>query len=136
MSCSACFVLPFGDMSNIYHIDLDYYIGKLLFASIIGPLRFILVFAAIMSFMLTLSRYLANLFKDPTIPVGVGCWFILSAMDSAWSVQEFAKLARSIFVPLKGFLFCPDLGLVNPALTVVSSMSLPPFLCVRLFLLR
>jgi hypothetical protein len=59
----------------------------------------------ILGFMLTLCRYLAGLLKDPAIPVGVGCWFLLSAMNLAWSIQDFVELAWSILVPFEGLSF-------------------------------
>jgi hypothetical protein len=59
----------------------------------------------ILGFILTLCRYLASLLKDPAIPVGVGCWFVLSAMNLARSIQDLVELARSILVPFKGLSF-------------------------------
>ena len=59
----------------------------------------------ILGFMLTLCRYLTGLLEDPAIPVGVGCWFFLGAMNLARSIQDLVKLARSILVPFKGLSF-------------------------------
>ena len=129
--------LPFGDVCDIDHIDLCYLIRKLLLASIIRPPRFILVFTAILGFILTLCRYLAGLFKDPAIHVSMGCWFVLSAMDSTWAVQESIKLARSILVPFKGFSFLSGFRSIEPRVDrsvfrIASTIFIPALIFVAL----
>ena len=106
--------LPFGDVSNIDHIDLCCLIRKLILASIIGSLSFILVFAVILGFTLALHRHLASLFQEPTIPISMGSWFLLGVMDLARSIQDPVKLARSIFVPFKGSLLLSGSRAVEP----------------------
>ena len=132
-------VLPllFGDVGNVNHVYFCYLIRKLLLASITRPPRFILIFAAILGFMLTLCRYLAGLLEDPAIPVSVGCWFVLSAVDSTWAVQESIKLARSVLVPFKGLSFLSGLRSGEPRIDrsvfrIASTIFIPVLIFVAL----
>ena len=124
---------------GVDHVNFLYFGGKLFLASIIGSSRFILVFAVILGFTLTLRRYLASLFKDPTIPIGVGCWFILGAVDLAHLVQDHVELPRSVFVPFKGlpflhgsrsvepYIYCGILGVAPAIFMPVFVFIAPPF---------
>ena len=74
----------------------------------------ILTFTAVLGFTWTLRREFGDFFKDPSIPISVGCWFVLGAMDLAWPVQDSVELARSAFVPFKGLLFMPGFRFGEP----------------------
>ena len=67
--------------------------------------------------------YLTCLFENPAVSVGVVSRLIGSAMNLTAPLKDFVQIGWTVPVAFERFLPLTNLGPLNPALTIVSSVS-------------
>ena len=93
-----------------YHVHRFDLRGKLLLPPCVRWTGLLVIVLTLRPLLFVLGIYLAGLFKNPTISVGMIGWFIRGAVDLTWTIEYAVQAGRALIIPFIWLLPLTGLG--------------------------